>query len=279
MAYPGAGRWLAAFVIAFAALAAQAMEVIAVEQVEKSFFVRSEPTLTLLRESPKAAAVLVVMPGGEGRLNLRANAPPDDSTLRSSFSLLLKALADPAQTSGTTHVVLVDSPYSLSSGPSISARATKDHLVRIESVVRWYRERYHLPVWIMGHSNGGFSVAEFLKYLQDKQQENLLSGMIFSAGRVMSTFGPQAKLPALFMSAERDGCASTNPAGNQRLYEKFKAGNQAETRFASIKGGEPQGDPCFSGIHMYHTAHEEVAKVIDDFLVAHRDAAPDGAAR
>lgn len=243
-------------------------QVIPVEQIEKSLLVRSEPTLTYLRESPNARAVLVSIPGGDGRIGLKADMKVDPAAEpRTSFGKVHKRLAESSATSGSFHVVGFDSPYVLPTVAHLSSRSTKDHLVRMESVVQYYRDRFKLPVWIIGHSNGGYSIAEFLKYLQDKKREDLLSGLIFSAGRNTSSFGSTANLPALFMIAERDGCHATTPAENQRIFEKFKAANKAVTEFARIQGGEPEGDPCFSGIHMYHNAHEEVAKVVDEFVV------------
>jgi hypothetical protein len=255
-------------------------QVIAVEQIEKSLLIRSEPTLTALRESPTARAVLVSIPGGEGRIGLKPGMPFDPAAEgRTSMGKLYKRLAETASTSGSFHVVAFDSPVVLPAVVHLSSRSTRDHLVRMESVVQYYRDRFKLPVWIMGHSNGGYSIAEFLKYLQNKKEEDLLAGLIFSAGRNTSSFGATANLPALFMIAERDGCHATTPAENQRIFEKFKAMNKGPTEFALIRGGEAEGDPCFSGIHMYHNAHDEVAKVVDDFAVRHLGSPPVPTAR
>jgi hypothetical protein len=253
-------------------------QVVAVDQVESGFLIKSEPTLTLLREAPNARRVLIVMPGGEGRINLKAGASPNrDATPRSSFGWIVNRLTDPAHTSASTHVVVVDSPYPLGYAAQIPARGSRDHLVRMLSVVQSYRDRYQLPVAIMGHSNGGYSIAEFLRYLHENKKEGVLSGLVFSAGRIMSNLGDAANLPALFITPERDGCASTSHAGNQRLYEKFKAVNKAATEFVAIKGGEPEADPCQSGVHMYHMAHDEAAAAIDAFLTRH--VAPPAVAR
>ncbi len=272
-------KFLSALMVLMFAVSANS-QVIAVEQIEKSFLVRSEPTLTLLREAPNARAVLVSIPGGEGRIGLRPDMKFDPAVeARTSIGKMFKRLTDPASTSGSFHVVAFDSPVVLPAVALLTSRSTRDHLVRMESVVQFYRDRYKLPVWIMGHSNGGYSIAEFLKYLQDKKRDDLLAGLIFSAGRNTASFGSSANLPALFMISERDGCHATTPTENQRIFEKFKAVNKAVTEFALIRGGEAEGDPCFSGIHMYHTAHEEVAKVVDDFAVRHLGASQVPSAR
>ncbi len=246
------------------ALSAQA-QLIAVPQVESGWLVRAEPTMTQLRESPRARAVLVSIPGGEGRIGLSAVHPARPP--RTSYGAMLVWLSDTTRSAGLFHTVAVDSPYVLPADRQLALRAARDHLVRIESVVQHYRDRFGLPVWIMGHSNGGFSVAEFHRHLQSRNREDLIAGLVFSAGRDIARFGSPANLPALFMIAERDGCHATTPAGNQRLYEQFKAGNKAATAFAWIKGGVAEGDPCFNGIHMYAGADEEAASVVEAFVL------------
>src|SRR5687768_7999007 len=126
-----ATKVLWALLIACAPFCAQA-QVIAVEQIEKSFLVRSEPTLTLLREAPKARAVLVSIPGGEGRIGLKPDMAFDPAAVpRTSIGKALAALADPSKTSGSLHFVAFDSPYVLPAVQHLSSRSTKDHLVRM----------------------------------------------------------------------------------------------------------------------------------------------------
>ena len=253
----------------FSALA----QVIAVDQIEKGWLIRSAPTLTSLRTAvgPQPRAVLLVMPGGEGRLGLRPDAALDTSPPRNSFSAIFRRLNDPQLTTGAVHVVGVDSPYDLGYGAQIPLRGSSDHLVRMESVAQFYRARFGLPVWLMGHSNGGYSVAEFVKHLQDRKKEDLVAGLIFSAARTTSHFGSGPfRWPALFVVSAEDGCAATSAAGNEGLYQRFKEGNKAATEFALVRTAQPEAaDPCNSGIHMYHRAEEEVARILDDFITRH----------
>lgn len=240
-------------------------QVIEVEQIEKGWLIQSAPTLTALREASDARAVILSIPGGEGRINLRkgmeTGGPP-----RTAIS---RALVSAAESVGA-HVVAFDSPYVLPATAVLSSRETRDHLVRLESVVQYYHDRYKLPVWIFGHSNGGYSAAELLKHLGEKKKLHMIGGLIFSAGRDISRLPSEANLPALFMIAERDGCHSTTVSGNSTLFEKFKAGNKAATEFVLIQGGEAvNNDPCFSGIHMYSGADEEVGKAIAGFMSRH----------
>jgi hypothetical protein len=255
--------------LAFPALA----QVISVDQIEKAFPVRSDPTLTSLRTAgaPQARAVLLVMPGGEGRLGLRPDMPLDTSPPRNSFAAIFRRLIDPQRTSGTVHVVGVDSPYDLGYGVQIPLRTTRDHLVRMQSVAQFYRERFGLPVWVMGHSNGGYSVAEFVKHLKERNQEDLVAGLVFSAARTTSDFGNGPfRWPTLFVVSAEDGCAATSAAGNEGLYQRFKDKSAVPTEFVLVRGAAPEGgDPCITGTHMYHRADDEVAKILDDFISRH----------
>ena len=265
-------RVLAFAVIAWLGSPALA-QVVAVDQIEKSLFVSSTPTLTSLRPAggPQPRAVLLMMPGGEGQIGLRPDAALDTSPPRTSFSAIPRRLVDPQLTSGALHVVAVDSPYNLGYGAQLPLRAARDHLVRMESVVQFYRARLGLPIWVMGHSNGGYSVAEFAKYLQDRKKEDLVAGLVFSAARTISDFGSGPfRWPALFVVSAEDGCTGTSAEGNEKLYQRFKERNAAPTEFVQVRSAQPEGgDPCRTGTHMYHRAEEEVAKILDDFIARH----------
>lgn len=244
-------------------------QVFPVPQVESGFTIRSQPTNTLLREAANARAILVLIPGGEGQIGLK----PDwrlEADVRTALGRTMYNLTQPSITSGTTHVVMFDSPVVLPMRPQIPERSTRDHMVRIESVVRFYKDRFKLPVWLMGHSNGGYSIAEFQKYLVDEKKDGLVSGYVFSAGRDISRFGPALDVPVLFIISANDACHSTTPAGNQRLFERVKAVNKAATEFVLIQSSSSDGgDPCTTGTHMYRGAPAEVAEVLDRFITAH----------
>jgi pimeloyl-ACP methyl ester carboxylesterase len=265
-------RVLALAAIAWLASPAPA-QVVAVEQIEKSLLVLSKPTLTVLRPAggPQPRAVLLMMPGGEGQIGLQPDGALDTSPPRTSFAAVPRRLVDSQLTSGAVHVVAVDSPYSLGYGAQLPLRAARDHLVRMESVAQFYRARLGLPIWVMGHSNGGYSVAEFAKYLQDRKKEDLVAGLVFSAARTISDFGSGPfRWPALFVVSAEDGCTGTSAEGNEKLYQRFKERNAAPTEFVQVRSAQPEGgDPCRTGTHMYHRAEEEVAKILDDFIARH----------
>lgn len=239
-------------------------EVIAVEQIDKGFFISDKPSLTMYWKARDSKAVLIFIPGGEGYIGLK----PGQTDQRYQFHQMLKRLTDPASSSGKVDIVLLDSPEPLSPRqPYPSARSGGDHLTRIESTVRHYKEKTGVPVWLIGHSNGGISLMEFVKHMQKEDRMSLVSGIIASGIRSESRFSAPLAVPMLFMHHKQDGCASTFGGAAYERFMKVKEINKAETAFAWITTGEAEpNDPCRSGFHMYFGASEEAAKVIDGFM-------------
>jgi hypothetical protein len=246
------------------ALAARAAEVLAITPIEQSVAVSASPSLSLHWTGRDARAVLIYIPAGEGRMGLL----PGHTDHRYPFHQMLRRLSDPTFTRGRLDVVLLDSPAPLSPGlPSPAARQGRDHLVRIESAIRFYRERTGLPVWLMGHSNGSISLAAFAAYAQDKGITGLVAGMVVSGSRGETQFRPPVAWPMLFLHHREDGCDRTPPQAAWALYQQVRGFNPAPTEFVFIQGGRFQGGwLCTSGFHVYHGAEEELTRAIDEFL-------------
>lgn len=253
----------------FHALSAQA-QYSAVEQIDKGFFISSDPTITHLWRSDlgdDAKATLVFIPGGDGSSGMKQTSPSEP---RYHFYQTLKRLSQKSATSGAFHVVVYDHPTKFIDLRTLTDRTSSDHMVRIESVIRHYSSLLKKPIWLMGHSNGGYSIAEFQRYIAKNGKSDLVQGLIFSAGREEAYFASEVNKPMLFLAPEQDGCGKTSPSSNQRIYERVRQGNKAATEFVWIKSAQAEArDPCYSGIHMYFAAGEEVGRVLDDFLSRH----------
>jgi hypothetical protein len=235
-------------------------EVIPVEQIETGFLVNSTPTNTLFWRGINSKALLVLIPGGEGQLNLK----PTTTNLRLNFFQTLKSLTNPELTSGQYDVVLFDSPYPMH---NTTPRGAKDHLLRIESVIEYYHQKTNLPIWIMGHSNGGISISEFIAYLQQKNKTHQIAGVIASGIRNHSFFNPPIDFPILFIHHEKDACIHTSPSASFFNYQKVKEFTKSDVEYIAITSGEPEPrDPCRSGYHLYYNAGPELSKKLDTFL-------------
>ena len=238
-------------------------QVVTVPFNEKGFLLSDAPTLTFAWTGANARATLVFIPGGEGRIGLT----PDRKNLGGFYGAVLKPLSDPTLTSGVFNVVVFDSPITLPAGSDYPhSRQSKEHLLRIESIARHFKNQYNKPIWIMGYSNGAASMTEFYKMLEKNGQTDLVSGLIYSSARNGSSFSDQTNIPVLFLAHERDGCAKSMPSASQAVYERMRNTNPQKTEFTLIKGGEEQAqNPCVSGFHMFHQASNEVLEAIDRF--------------
>jgi hypothetical protein len=266
-----------AFALGVASAPRVSAEYLAVEQIDKGLFISSEPTVTHLWRSDlgeEARATLVFVPGGAGSVGMKTTWPADAPYLtRYHFNRTLKQLSDKSATTGAFHVVIYDHPMKFQDMRQLTDRTSDDHMVRIENVVRHYAGLLKKPVWLMGHSNGGYSIAEFQRYMAKNGKSDLVQGLIFSAGREEARFTENVNKPMLFLVAEQDGCSKTSPASNQSAFERVRETNKAPTEFVWIKTAQAEPrDPCFSGIHMYFGAGEEVGRVLDQFLTRHVEA-------
>jgi hypothetical protein len=255
-----------AFILIFLLIATTTnAEVIPVEQVESGLSISSTPTQTLYWQGVNSKALILFIPGGDGHLGLK----PGQTDLEPSLYQTLKSLTNPSLSSGKYDVVLLDSPSSLSQIRERypSARGTSDHLIRIESVIQFYHKKTGLPIWLMGHSNGGISLTNFIQYLQKSNKTNEIAGVIASAVRSESYFNPPIDFPMLFLHHEKDGCFRDDGNHSYKNYLKVKEFSKSDTKFIWITTGETEGkEPCNSGFHMYYNAGPEVSKAIDDFL-------------
>jgi hypothetical protein len=223
--------------------------------------------MTLHWKGHDSKAVLLVIPGGTGQVGLSAQR----SELRQPFFDHLKRLTDPDLSTGQLDVVVLDSPNPLTpAGADLSGRATKEHMIRIESVLKHYKEKTGLPVWILGQSNGGASLANFMRYMQEKNQGDGIAGAIASTTRPESRFPSKLSIPFLFITHKLDGCRNLYQL--HKMYEGVKSANSAATDWAVIEGGEeePGKDPCRSGFHMFFKAGQAYAKAIDAFVGSHQ---------
>ena len=258
------------FVAFFFLACAANSQLIPVEQNENSFFISSAPTMTYLYAAKEPKATLIFLPGGLGHSGVKATTPDSSPFFtKYHFNLMLKRLSNAQDTSGQFNVVIFDNPTSLPQATKYtypSSRASVDHLVRVDSVVKHYKKLFNKPVWIFGHSNGAASMTEYFKKLQKSNQEELVSGMIYSGSIHGADFGSNTVAPVLFLHHESDGCDAATFKHAQQVFQKLKNQGNTKTEFAAVIGGDSEPkDPCLSGYHMYFGAEKFAADAVDRF--------------
>lgn len=242
----------------------QAAQVYSVSPIATCFTCSSDPSLTMFWAGKNPKALILFIPGGDGYFGLK----PDQQEIKGQFIETLKRMTNPTQTSGRYDLVFLDSPTPLSPNQRYPAdRTAKDHMIRIESAILFYKQKTGLPVWLLGHSNGGISLTEFVKYAQSNNKMDLISGIIASGVRNETNFKPPLNVPVLIIHNKNDDCPNTTPDSAYDLYERVKKFNASKTEFISVESGQSQGgDPCRTGFHMNYGAGEEYAKDIDSFM-------------
>ena len=223
-----------------------------------------EPTLTFLWPGSTPKATLIYIPGGEGRLGLT----PERKNLGGFYGATLKPLSDGNISSGSFNVVIFDSPVPLPVGSNYPvSRTSAEHLARIESVVRYYKSNYGVPVWLMGHSNGAVSLTEVYAMLQRENKTDLIAGAIYSSARNGARFDNKTQLSILFLAHEKDACAKSTNYNSRKVFEEQRSTNTQRLRYVLIQGGEGQAqDVCSSGFHMFYGAGQEAYQAIETFV-------------
>jgi hypothetical protein len=242
-------------------------DVIAVEQEPKSFF-GSAPTMTMFWPAKEPKATIVVVLGGGGAIGIKQ----DSTAVRNQTANMLKILTDDTKSKSMINIVVFDSPYNLQQSgneyDSIAPRYSSDHLNRIESVVRFYKAKLQTPLWLMGHSNGAVSAAEFIN--RSEQNRQMLAGAILSGSRNQARISGAISFPFLILHHENDGCPNALPSVAKAHFDVVTSLNKARTAFLVVKGGTAAGSVCTDGNHMYRDAYKEAAGLIEDFVLADR---------
>jgi len=213
------------------------------------------PTRTLLLPVQNAKAVVLLFSGGGGMLRLK----DDGST--SNFHTFVRSKNLWAQYG--IDAVLVDTPYDLGNGRAHS-RSARDHQQRILNVVRYYRDKLNLPVWIFGHSMGTVSVTEFVN--GGKDQEKLITGVIVAGTYRSASLDSDVNIPVLAIHHVDDGCANTPFSTSESIIKDRP--NISAAQFVSMDGGVSEGDVCGSkAYHGFNEKEPEFIKAAAQFIL------------
>ena len=213
------------------------------------------PTRTFLVavKNPKAAVLL--FPGGIGVLDLKNDgSTTNQHTFVRSKELWAKYGID---------AVLVDTPYELGVGDK-NIRASRDHQERILNVVKYYKEKLNLPIWIFGHSMGSVSVSEFVNI--GKEQQQTIKGVIIAGTYKSVTINEDVKLPVLAIHHIQDGCSITPVSVSESVIKNRP--KDTRSQLILIDGGITKGDICRGmAYHGFNQTEEEFIKSAAEFIL------------
>jgi pimeloyl-ACP methyl ester carboxylesterase len=238
-------------------------EIISIPNINQGLFHPKEDTETIYFENANSKAVLVFLPGGEGSFGTSPGSPP----LERFF--FLTSIAKGLNQGVKLDFVFMDSPYVLSpmnTKSNLGIRESKDHLDRIKSTVLFYAKKTNKPIWLIGHSNGAYSLSSFLN--QAPENQKLIKGAIFSSGRIERILKGSFNLPILILHHEADSCPYTTYESAKNFYEEVKGRNRGKTEFVTIIGGTNDGEACFAGgsHHMFGGSYRQFNEATLKFI-------------
>lgn len=263
-------RMIFALTMAFAAVQAMGVASAAAGEKREIVTLDTRPSVTLnflLIEPDKPIASVILFEGGSGDLKL--------SGTKVGHNGFLAASRDKFAAHGLI-VALVDAPSDKKDkrGMPGGFRSTGSHVKDIDSVVAWLKQKYALPVWLIGVSRGTQSAA----YVAIHGNEGI-GGLVLASSMAKlkvtdkSMALPSMNLdritvPTLVIAHKRDGCQFTTPKGAEEIKKGLTSAARVDVRY--FEGGRAVGkDPCKP--RTYHTffgIEDEVAAAIAAFVEA-----------
>ena len=242
-------------------------------QIEYSDKSANQPaTTTYYFKGTNSKALILFLPGGDGIMY---------SNGTDLFSLPFRLLTDKNFSQGKYDFASINSNKSLQTRKDrdwlnnvYQLRSEKDHILRVEDAINYYKSKTKLPIILFGHSNGGVSVEILLNHLIKENKINLISGIIVSetndtAAREIRTIltKPEINLPSIFLIHRKTRCSSVNYNYQIGQFEKIAEEKKTLVSIITIEGGiDSPNDPCYSGYHMYYGADKEVLQKIEPEL-------------
>ena len=221
----------------------------------------------LISEVTNAKAVVVLLPGGHGQLQIKQGKI---GKLTGNF-LVASRFQFNAQELTTA---LLDAPSDRQDHPGLTSkyRTTAQHAHDIMAAVAYLRERFQRQVWLIGTSRGSTSVAG----VAEKIAVNGPDGIVLSAsigvahhkGGTLRDFKlSRISIPTLVVHHVHDRCHVTPFAGAKRIYEALTS--TKHKKLAVIRGGRTSLNKCSgSDHHGFMGVRAETIQVISDWIKA-----------
>lgn len=183
-----------------------------------------------------ATATVVLFSGGTGGIGFRDGEPKSGNFLIRSRDEFAKA---------GFNVALMGNPSDM---PKLTPvfRQSSEHFVDVRSVVQDIRARSHVPIWLVGTSQGTISAAaagiDLGAAIQGVVLTATLSGQQVG-GSVSDLALGKLAVPVLVHQHAKDSCKITPPYLGGRLISKLTA--SPVTKYMEVDGGQnPIGPPC-----------------------------------
>jgi hypothetical protein len=214
------------------------------------------PTKTFLIEAGKPRAVVLLFIGGDGLLDLK----PDGSTTKENP---LNRSVGLWQSYGINSV-LVDSPFDLGDARRGNIRGKSEHLARVESVVKYYKNRFNVPIWIFGHSMGTVTAIQFAN---QSEKSTAVSGIIIAGTHIGENLSANFSKPVMAIHHQKEACAATPIAASVSIIKARS--KETKSELVMIDGGENVGRPCMGlAYHGFNKVEDQMVNVAAKFILS-----------
>jgi len=157
-------------------------------------------------------------------------------------------------------------------------RNTPEHALDNATLLAFLKQQANVPVWVIGHGNGGLSAASFALSNRD------VAGVVLASPTQKAPFGTSAahvvssaaieqlKQPVLMLQHKEDSCMISKYEGAQEIFMALKAAKKKE--FITLEGGSSSSgiagynNPCYRGYHGYFGIEDAVIKQMADWIKA-----------
>jgi hypothetical protein len=202
--------------------------------------------MLVMEPAGRPAAALLLMTGGNGYVGIF-----DNGSLRNEGNFLVRSRSLFA---GHGFAVLVlDPPSDHGRAPFLGGtfRESDEHATDIGAAVAWARQRFAVPVWVVGTSRGTHSAAHAAVVLTGASAPDgiVLTSSILAANRFGSSNArpvqemalEKVAMPVLVTHHAQDQCEVCSPLLLPALMGKLKP---ASSRLVTYTGGRSVGNPC-----------------------------------
>jgi predicted esterase len=213
-------------------------------------------------ETEKPLAVVILFRGGKGKIH-KKGIDRDGNFLVRSRSLFTK--------NGFV-TVTVDAPSDKQSsdGMFYGFRNSNEHVQDIDNVIKFLKEKYKLPIWLVGTSRGTESATNIAIH----SNENISGLILTSSMAVENNKGTSVtemdlskiKMPTLVVAHNNDECSKTPPYGAKIISKLLINAKPLDVKMFD-GGDKPISKPCNAkSYHGFLGIEEKVVDYIADFI-------------
>jgi hypothetical protein len=233
--------------------------------------------IMILEPKQRVSKIIIICDGGPGRLLLDSDVFGGPLLNNPYKQYALIGMRDSFAEAGFV-VALPDHPSDLNEYKT-SHRIGKNHLNDIAKIVQFLKERYSLPIWIAGISNGTLSAVYAGSSIGDQLHgfillspvtrtfSNTTLGKQYPSG-VADMALSSIRQPVLILSHRQDECYSTPSAGAELIAPRLTSSPTVLLKYYS-GGNSPLSEPCLpKSAHGFYGIENQVTRDIISFVLA-----------